>query len=205
MKKSIQLVLLLLTLSIQMYSQPIKPLWSRKVPEGINWQMVTSLGNYIAGTTQGIAGINPETGEMLWKNDKVGQLTQDKVKQLGSSALLTITNNNNITVLDPFSGIVKFDANNAGISEIRDQKVLYKANGILVSGRNAAGKDIMLMSALEDGKVKWKIEDAFGRFITASEVGPGELLIVTLYYNYKVNPAMMELMVGSVLENVNTT
>ncbi len=189
MKKSIQLSLLLLSFSIAMFGQQVKPQWSKKVPEGINWQMVSSLGNYVVGTTQGIAGINPDTGEVLWKNDKVGAVTQDKVKQLGSSALLTISNGNNITILDPFSGIVKFDANEAGISEMRDQKILYKANGILISGRNAAGKDVLLMSSLEDGKVKWKIEDDFGRFVTASEVGSTELLIVTLYYNYKVNPA----------------
>jgi len=189
MKKSIQLLLLFLSLSIQMNGQQVKPLWSKKVPEGINWQMVTSLGNYVAGTSKGIVGINTETGDILWKNDRIGAITQNQVEQLGASALLTISNGNNITILDPFSGIVKFDANDAGISEVRDQKVLYKANGILVSGRNSAGKDILLMSSLDDGKVKWKIEDAFGRFITASEVGPGELLIVTLYYNYKVNPS----------------
>lgn len=188
MRNSIPLLLLLFC-SITIFGQQVKPQWSKKIPEGINWQMVTSLGNYVVGTSQGIAGINPENGEILWKNDKVGSFTQDKVKQLGSSALLTISNSNNITILDPFSGIVKFDANVAGISEIRDQKILYKANGILVSGRNGAGKDILLMSSLVDGKVKWKIEDDFGRFITASEVSSSELLIVTLYYNYKLNPS----------------
>jgi hypothetical protein len=189
MKKSIQFVALFLSFTVPMFGQQVKPLWSAKVPEGINWQMVTSLGNYVVGTSQGIAGINPENGAILWKNTKVGPLAQDKVTQLGSSALISVNTGTNIIIVDPFSGIVKFDANNAGISEIRDQKVLYKANGILISGRNAAGKDILLMSSLGDGNVKWKLEDDFGRFVTASEVGPAELLIVTLYYNYKLNPA----------------
>lgn len=188
MKKPLFLLLFAFCSAV-MHAQPVKPLWSKTVPEGISWQMVTSLGNYIVGTSQGLAGVDPEKGTILWKNNTLGPLTGDKVKQLGSSALLTISNGTNITILDPFSGEVKFDAHSAGISEIRDQKVLYKANGILVSGRNAGGKDILLMSSLADGKVKWKIEDDFGRFVTASEVGPNELLIVTMFYNYKVNPA----------------
>ena len=188
MKKSILLLLFIVCISMGVKGQPVKPLWSKTIPEGIKWQKVTSLGNYVIGTSQGLAGIDPEKGEILWKNGKFGSLTPDMVTQLGSSALLTISNGTNITILDAFSGEIKFDARDAGISEIRDQKLLYKSNGILVSGRNAQGKDILLMSSMTDGKVKWKIEDDFGRFITASEVAQNELLIVTIFYNYKVNP-----------------
>lgn len=187
MKKSI-LLLFIICMSMGVHGQPVKPLWSKTIPEGIKWQKVTSLGNYVVGTSQGLAGMDPEKGEILWKNGKLGPLTPDMVTQLGSSALLKISNGTNITILDAFSGEIKFDARDAGISEIKDQKVLYKANGVLVSGRNAAGKDILVMSSMADGKVKWKIEDDFGRFITASEVTQEELLIVTIFYNYKVNP-----------------
>jgi hypothetical protein len=189
MKKSIHLLLLFILCFSTGYSQQVKPLWSKTLPEGVSWQMVTSLGNYVVGTPQGLAGIEPENGEVMWKNSKLGPLTPDKVKQLGSSVLLMINNGTNISILDPFSGEIKFDAGNAGISNITDQKILYQANGILISGRNAQGKDILLMSSMADGKVKWKIEDDFGRFITASEIGTDELLIVTMFYNYKVNPA----------------
>ena len=189
MKKFTRFLLFLLCFTPAAYGQPVKPQWSKTVPEGINWQMVTSLGNYVVGTSKGLAGIDPEKGEIMWKNDKVGVVAEDKVHQLGSSALLTISNGNNITILDPFSGEIKFNARDAGVNEIKDQKVLYQANGILISGRNAEGKDILLMSSLSDGQVKWKIEDDFGRFVTASEISPDELLIVTIFYNYKVNPA----------------
>ena len=190
MIKSILLLLLFtVCLSMGVNGQPIKPLWSKTIPEGIKWQKVTSLGNYIVGTSQGLAGIDPEKGEVLWKNGKFGPLAPEMVAQLGSSALLTISNGTNVSILDAFSGEIKFEARDAGISEIRDQKILYKANGILVSGRSASGKDILAMSSMADGKVKWKIEDDFGRFITASEIAENELLIVTIFYNYKVNPA----------------
>lgn len=190
MKKSILLLFLFsLCISMGINGQPVKPLWSKTIAEGIKWQKVSSLGNYIVGTSLGLLGIDPEKGEILWKNNKLGPLTPEMVTQLGSSALLTISSGTNITILDAFSGEIKFDARDAGVIEIKDQKVLYKANGILVSGRNAAGKDILLMSSMADGKVKWKIEDDFGRFITASEVTENELLIVTIFYNYKVNPA----------------
>ncbi len=180
---------MLLTATLSTYAQPVKPVWSLSVPEGVNWQMVTSLGNYVAGTSQGLVGIDPEKGKVIWKKNSMGPLTADQVRQLGSSALLVINRGTSVFILDPFTGEIKFDSKAAGLNEIKDQKVLYKANGILVSGRNEANKDLLLMSSLDDGKVVWKIEDDFGRFVTASELASNELLLVTLYYNYRLNSA----------------
>lgn len=190
MKQLIRIILLLLIVNTSLvYGQQVKPLWSKTLPEGVKWQMVTSLGNYVVGTSQGLVGMNPDKGEVIWKNIKFGPVNAEQVQQIGSSALLAVNLGTTIYVIDPFTGDVKFDSKNAGINEIKDQMVLYQSNGILVSGRNVENKDILLMSSLADGKVAWKIEDDFGRFITASELPSNELLIVTLYYNYKVNPA----------------
>lgn len=188
MKKSI-LLLFVLGLSMASSGQSVKPLWSKTISEGVKWQKVTSLGNYILGTAQGIASIDSEKGDIIWKSDKFGPLTADMVTQVGSSALLSVSNGTNITILDAFTGEIKFDGREAGIIEIKDQKVLYNANGILIAGRTVHGRDILLLSSMIDGKVKWKIEDDFGRLIAVSEVGSNELVIVTMYYNYKVNPA----------------
>lgn len=171
------------------HGQPVKPLWSKTIPEGVKWQMVTSLGNYVVGTSQGLVGMNPDKGEVIWKNTKLGPVNAEQVQQIGPSALLAVNFGAAVYIIDPFSGEVKFDSKFAGINEIKDQKVLYRSNGILVSGRTAENKDILIMSSLSDGKVAWKIEDDFGRFITASELPSNELLIVTLYYNYKIDPA----------------
>ena len=190
MKQLSRIILLsLIATAFLSQGQAVKPMWSKTLPEGVKWQMVTSLGNYVVGTSQGLVGMNPDKGEVLWKNTKLGPINMDQVQQMGSSALLAVNFGTTVYAIDPFTGEVKFDSKNAGINEIKDQQVLYQANGILVSGRNAENKDILLMSSLSDGKVAWKIEDDFGRFITASELPSNELLIVTLYYNYKVNPA----------------
>ncbi|MEQ8364315.1 MAG: PQQ-binding-like beta-propeller repeat protein [Cyclobacteriaceae bacterium] len=179
---------LLSSIVLSSYAQQVKPLWTLPAADGVRWQMVTSLGNYIAATKRGLIGVDPEMGKILWRSADFGPLTADQVQQLGSSALLTINMGSTVYILDPFTGAIKFNSKEAGVNEIKDEMVLYRSNGILVSGRDEAKKDILLMSSLEDGKVAWKIEDDFGRFITASELPSGELLIVTLYYNYKVNP-----------------
>jgi hypothetical protein len=166
----------------------IKPLWTRKVTEGIRWQMVTPLGHYIAGTSQGIIGINPDKGDVIWKNTTVGAITPDRVQQVGSSPLISVSTATGVYMIDPYTGEIRFDSKVAGVTEVKDQKVLYLSNGILVSGRNTQNKDVLMMSSLDNGTVAWKIEDDFGRLVAAQELAPDALLLVTLYYNYKVNP-----------------
>jgi hypothetical protein len=181
------LALLLLGIGAHAHAQ-IKPLWTRKISENVRWHMVTPLGNYVAGTSQGIIGINAEKGEVIWKNTSFGPLTVDKVSQVGSSPLISVNLGGEVYMLEPYSGEIRFDSKKSGVSGIVDQKVLYQSNGILISGRNSQNKDILLMSSLDDGHIVWKIEEDFGRLVTAQELSPDALLIVTLFYNYKINP-----------------
>jgi hypothetical protein len=183
--KNIVFALLLLTWGAQ---AQVKQLWSKPIPEGVRWQKITSDGNYLIGTTQGFAGVNPETGAILWKNARFGPIALENLNQLGSSPLLSLNLGSEVYMIDPYNGEVRFDSKSAGVNEIKDQKLLFKANGILISGRTTQGKDILLMSSLMDGKIVWRIEEDFGRFVTANELSPEELLIVTIFYNYKLNP-----------------
>lgn len=184
-----ELVLLFILVGFGIVAEAqMKPLWTRKIPEGVRWQMVTPLGHYIVGTPQGIAGINPEKGDVTWKNTKVGAVAANQVQQVGSSPLISVTSNGGVYMIDPYSGEIRFDSRAAGINEVRDQKVLYQANGILVSGRNAQNKDVLMMSSLDNGSIVFKIEDDFGRLVAANELAQDAVLVVTLFYNYKINP-----------------
>jgi hypothetical protein len=70
---------------------------------------------------------------------------------------------------------------------------MYHANAILVSGRTFNNKDILILSSLTNGEILWKLEDDFGRLITVSDLSSSEILIVTLYNNYKINTQSGEL------------
>ncbi|MTI40538.1 PQQ-binding-like beta-propeller repeat protein [Fulvivirga lutimaris] len=165
----------------------VEKLWENDFSKTINWQKVSSLGHYVIGTNEGLIGVNPETGQIVWNNNDFGQVTADQVQQVGSSPLFSINQNNNVFMIDPYSGKVKFNSQFAGVSDIRDQFVLYKTNGILISGRNSSNGDIIMMTSLEDGKVMWKIEEDYGRLVTVKELNNSEVLVVTIFYNYRVN------------------
>ena len=178
--------MLLLSISILSVEAQQKK-WEQTYANSINWQKVSSLGHLIAGTNQGVIGIDPETGNINWTNSEIGRIPPTAISQIGSSPLFSVKKESDIFMIDPFSGNTVFDSNKAGISEINDQSVLYQNSSILISGKSSGGKDIIVVSSFATGEVLWKIEDDYGRLITAQELAGNDLLIVTLFYNYRIN------------------
>lgn len=166
----------------------VQQLWQQPINENVRWQKVTSLGHYLVGTSENIMALNPDNGQIVWSTPEFGAVSADQVAQVGASPLISINLGSEVYMIDPYTGDIKFNSKKAGVTEIRDQVVLYKSNGILISGKTADGKDILLMSSMSNGDVVWKIQEDFGRLVTANELSASELLIVTIFYNYKIDP-----------------
>lgn len=165
----------------------VKEQWNTSLQGNVNWQQVTPAGHLLIGTESALTSIDPQTGKIQWELARFGGVPQDKVQQAGSSPLISVNSNGDIFMIDPFTGEVKFDSQKAGIAEILDDYVLYKANGILIAGKDASNKPSMVFANLTDGKIAWKLSDDYGRVVSVNELSANDLLIVTLFNNYKIN------------------
>lgn len=178
---------LMLVISWSISHAQVDELWKTNLSGKVLWQQVTSFGNYFICTDTEFAAFNPETGEKLWSNSQFANIANEQIEEMSGSPLLSITLGDVITLLDPFTGNIKFNSSQAGVADLKTKQVLYKANGILVAGKNMNNDPIMLMVDMATGKTVWQIEERFGRIVTLNELSDKELLIVTLFKNYKVN------------------
>ncbi len=165
----------------------VNEVWKKNLENPVIWQKVSTFGNYMVCTSSELAAVNPETGEIIWSNSEFGGISEMQIEELSGSPLMSVNQNDIIYMIDPFSGKVKFNSSEAGISELKTKQVLYKANGILAAGKNSDGEPLMLMVDMGSGEIVWKIEEKFGRIVTLNELSEKELLIVTLFKNYKIN------------------
>lgn len=174
-------------------AQNVPASWDKTLPGTVQWQKTTALGHYIVATNNTLFSIDPETSNIIWSKKLTEPVLENQVAQVGNSPLLSINLGTSVSMFDPFTGETLFDSEKAGIREIRDQIVLYRSNGILVSGRTPDNKDILVISSLTNGEIVWKLEDDFGRLVTASDLSPSEILVVTIYNNYRINTQTGEL------------
>jgi hypothetical protein len=161
--------------------------WEKELPADILWQEVTALGNLIVSTKGQLTGINTETGGTLWTKPDLGGIGHAAYSELPNSPFFTVTNGTGIYAIDQLSGDLVFDSRKVGISAIDDYFFLYKSNEILVAGKDQGGDPLMASVNMSTGDVSWTLKEKFGRIIAVNELGNNELLLVTLFNNYKLD------------------
>jgi len=187
---SISLFLFFSYALINPVSSQVQESWKYNTKDEIIWQEVNSLGNLIVETKTALVGINPETGKEIWSCGQLGGISHDQVKTINGSPLLSISQANAISIIEPFQGKTLFNSQMAGISTVDTTCFLYRNNGILLTGKKSGSKDpVMIMIDMNDGKINWKLEEKFGKIVAVEELSSSEILIVTLFNNYKINSA----------------
>ncbi|MGI9552450.1 MAG: PQQ-binding-like beta-propeller repeat protein [Aurantibacter sp.] len=161
--------------------------WNKQMPADILWQEVTALGNLIVSSREGLIGVDTETGAISWSNSSLANLSRQAFEELPNSPFFTITTNNTLHMIDQFSGKEVFNSTNAGLQEIASYYLLYDSDAILVAGTDGNEEPLMVSIKMSDGNQSWSMSEKFGRIVAANELGNGELLIVTLFNNYKLN------------------
>jgi len=161
--------------------------WKKELSSPVYWQEVTSLGNLIVSSGNQLAGVDTESGGINWSKIDLAGISHEAYRELPNSPFFTITKGNSILLIDQFSGALVFDSEKAGVKTIEDYFLLYRADAILVAGTSFSGDPIMVSVKMSTGNVSWSMNEKFGRIVTATELNDQELLIVTLFNNYKIN------------------
>ena len=177
-------MLLFVTLSL---NAQLKETWSSSFEKQINWQIVTSLGNYIVQTDSGLFGIDNNTGEVIWHDGNFTDLSEIDFVELNNSPFAKIETTHGLFFINMFDGSTVFNSFDNGIKKVKDHYVLYRSNSIVVSGKSEDNQNIAVSVDVETGKVLWKSKEDFGKIVDIVELSDQELLGVTLFKNLRIN------------------
>ena len=164
--------------------------WNADLGGQILWQEVTPLGNLIVCTDRSLQGLDPESGRYLWSLGDFGGLPRESYQNLMNSPLFSITRGEYFYMVNPFNGDIVFNSEKAGIENLQFQDVLFKSNGILIAGEKRGSKEpVMMMVDVSSGGVLWTKDEKFGKIVAVNELSKDNFLMVTLFYNYKIESA----------------
>ncbi len=165
----------------------VSEIWKSDLKSDILWQEVTSLGHLIVCSNHSLAGVNTDDGSTLWAIEGFADIPREAYHEVSGSPLLSITKEDVIFLVDPFSGEIIFNSQKAGLVNMASNFFLYKNNGILVAGENRdSNEPLLIFVDIATGEINWKLEEKFGRIITAYEISNEEILLVTLFNSYKI-------------------
>ena len=191
-KKAIIVWMAFLLFPLMMQAQATAK-WDKTFPNNIRWQELNYLGNLVLCSDDALMGIDAEDGAVRWTKNEFAGLDRQAYNELTKSPFFTIKKDNTIYLIDQLSGDEVFNSTKAGIAEISDYFLLYNSDAILVAGKDAGGEPIMLSVQMSKGKLSWTMNEKFGHIIAVNELGNDELLIITLFNNYKLKAGSGEI------------
>lgn len=171
MKTLVRIVMLVSICSLAeiVYSQPkTAPAWSAKFKTPINWQRVHSLGYLIVSTSDGLYGVNPGDGKILWENKNFPAINQDNFQEVQGTEFITISyltdKSSTIpmqAIIEVVGGKVLFDSQKEQIG-VLSRHVLPTSGRLLVIGvRPKTLAASLFMYDISSGKQLWANDDLF--------------------------------------------
>ncbi len=165
--------------------------WVVEFKQNVLWQRTTSFGILVVCTADGLHGVDPETGKILWSKAELANLPESGYQPVEGSPFVQVAtagDNPTVYVLEPFEGTLVFNSKEAGIDQVKEKHVLPKNLSILVQGISAGqDKPSLYMIDLATGKKLWQKDNEFGMLTAFKELGNNEFLLATLWSMYKIN------------------
>ncbi|MEJ7645515.1 MAG: hypothetical protein WKF87_13040 [Chryseolinea sp.] len=146
----------------------VTPSWTAKFSSPINWQRVHSLGYLIVSTNQGIYGVDPKKGSILWENKSFPALDPSMYEEIAGTEFVAISYKTDKDSTIPMQAIVEivggkvlFDSQKEKIG-VLSRHILASSGKLLISGaKQGTLAATLFMYDIASGKRLWMNEDLF--------------------------------------------
>ena len=149
-------------LALPVSAAEVTPAWALDFQAPVKWQRVTSLGDLIVSTPNGLYGVDPANGAVLWSQADLANLQGIGFEEIPGAPLFMIDDGSDdprVMVLNALDGTVVFDSRKAGLVEIQGRYVMPRTGGLLVVGFEAGNFNTQVfMYDMASGKQRWHSE-----------------------------------------------
>ena len=169
--------------------------WNMDFDRNIDWFRLSPTGRLIAGTNDGLYGIDPASGKVAWKHDFLKNLTKTNYNPIGNSPFIAIVTgsmfNMQQVILDVSSGKIIANTADLGMKMVNKRYTVPSLGGILFSGYLNNAPSLVFIDAAT-GEKKWvlsKIFDSSSEVMVAKPlaIDKTSMLLATNKRLYKVN------------------
>ena len=178
-------------------SKENKVAWENDFESNIDWFSLTPAGNLVVSTNKALFGVDGESGKIMWKNEKFGNMDKDNFAMVENSPYIAIVTggilNRQQLILNGLDGSVVADTRNMGYKMVGKRYPIPNQNGFLLSAFENNRSTIFFIDAV-NAKEAWKLQDVFTKnseIVNTKplSVSPNEFFLATDKNIYKLNSA----------------
>ncbi len=169
--------------------------WTMQAEGSIDWFRLSPTGKLIAGTNQGLVGIEPGSGKVAWKHEFLKNISRTNYNPISGSPFIAIVTgsifNMQQVILDVSSGKIIANTSDLGMKMVNKRYTVPSLGGILFSGYLNNQPSLVFIDAAS-GEKKWvlsKIFDSNSEVMTAKPLADGAntMLLATNKRLYKID------------------
>ncbi|WP_010600719.1 PQQ-binding-like beta-propeller repeat protein [Pedobacter agri] len=169
--------------------------WSMQTDGSIDWFRLSPTGKLIAGTNQGLVGIEPNSGKVAWKHEFLKNISRTNYNPISGSPFIAIVTgsifNMQQVILDVSSGKIIANTTELGMKMVNKRYTVPSLGGILFSGYLNNQPSLVFIDAAS-GEKKWvlsKVFDSNSEVMAAKPLADGSntMLIATNKRLYKID------------------
>jgi outer membrane protein assembly factor BamB len=142
--------------------------WSAKFKSPVNWQRVHSLGYLIVSTNDGLYGVNPADGKIVWENKNFPALSAESFQEVQGTEFVTVSFLTEKSSTIPMQAIIEvvngrtlFDSKQEQIG-VLSRHVLPRSGRLLIIGmRPNTLAASLFMYDIASGKQLWANDELF--------------------------------------------
>jgi outer membrane protein assembly factor BamB len=179
----------LFTTATLLVNAQLTPTWTVNTGPA-QWMRITSAGALVVGTSEGLKGVDPASGKVTWTIAELANVPESGYEEVDRTPFITVVppgRAEDLFIVEPFSGQVVFNSEEAGISRITSRYFLYANNAIILAGQKADKSAAMACVDMGSGKVRWTKDDSFSRITACNSDGADAILLCTFAYIYKLD------------------
>jgi len=169
------------------------PSWEATLGGIINWQRLTPFGVLIVSTSEGVKGVDPETGSILWTTKQsLGAAPESSFNMIENTPFFSLQSgsgsNEDFCIIESFEGAQVFSSIDVGMQKVNSQYFLHLSGAILVLGSEYGSKDpSVFMIDMATGKKIWSKEASFGIVTACKDLGNNECILTTGMFAIKMD------------------
>lgn len=166
MKKLLSLCCLVLAMMYVPAQTPAKE-WAKKFPGNVRWYQISDAGILVVCTGDALYGLNPESGNEVWKIDKLDDVKEENYDPIEGTPYAALIKNKFMkgiehTIIDVVAGKVIASSPDFDVMNIVKRIHIKELNAMMFYGWGKSnGKPTMVMFSLADGHKIWEQKKLF--------------------------------------------
>ncbi len=137
----------------------VEPAWSVDFGARVVWQQVTTLGDLIVGTTDGLNAVDAESGQIRWSRPDLGNMRNGSFEEIIGSPLMVLDDGRadpRTVILNMLNGTLVFDSRAENITQIASRFILPRNGSLFIAGFEV-GQPVptLFLYDIESGQRYW--------------------------------------------------